>query len=244
MRSPESVVQEVLHLRDAYGVKNVVFWDDHLTTQRDRTVNLCQELIRMRADIRWLTFARANSIDEELLRLMKRAGCHELQIGVESGSERILKMTKKGISLRHIRLAAAVLRKVGIRWHAFLMIGFPGETPDEMQSTIQFIHELRPNSVELSVVTPYPGTEMFEAARRRGTLDETAWLSADPYKAESILVDTMPRDQFRDLVMRYRKECERYNRAQTRWTFRGLSAALSRRLRYVSMGLYKIHFFR
>ncbi len=228
MRSPDSVVAEVLHLRDVYGVKRVIFWDDHLTTRRDRVVTFCNLLIEKKANVQWLSFVRADTIDAELLQLMKRAGCYELQMGVESGSERILKKIRKGVTLDQIRKTAKLLRESGLRWHAFLMIGFPGETLVEMEATMQLLSELYPDSAELSVVSPYPGTELFENAIREGQLDPSGWQAADTCRPESVLVDTMSRDAFRDLALRYMKECDAFNASRTPWHRRAARAVRKR----------------
>ena len=234
MRSPESVVAEVLHLRDVYGVRRIIFWDDHLTTKKERVVAFCNLLIEQKANVQWLSFVRADTVDEGLVQLMKRAGCYELQMGVESGSERILKMIRKGVTLDQIRNTARLLRKSGLRWHAFLMIGFPGETLEEMEATMRLLYELEPDSVELSIVSPYPGTELFENALRDGQLDPNAWPDADTCRPESVLVNTMSRDFFRDLAVKYRKECDEFNRSKTPWhrrTARAVENQIRRTLR-------------
>ena len=209
-RSPRNIVDEMVYLRDTYGIRRIILWDDHLITRRKRILELCELLVAENVGVHWVSFARADSLDDELIKCMKRAGCEEIQIGVESGSDRVLKMVKKGVTLDEIRHAAKLLRKNGMRWFAFLMIGFPGETLDEMKATMRLLYELRPDSAMLSVVTPYPGTELFQEAQRRG-MSETAWLSSDTFKSESILVDTMSPEEFQEVARKFMKECDTYN---------------------------------
>lgn len=215
LRTPESVVEEIIHLRDTYGVSRVTLWDDHLTTNKKRVVDFCNLLINENVGVKWLSFARANTIDSELLNLMEKAGCYELQIGVESGSDRILTMVNKGVTLDQMRNAAKLLRKSGIRWHCFLMIGFPTETRDEMQATIEFLYQLKPDSVQLSVVTPYPGTKLFMDVIATGKLTEEDWLSADTERLNSVLVDTMSSDAFCKLAGDLKQKCDKYNAVQS-----------------------------
>ena len=214
-RSPRSIVDEMVHVRDTYGVRHIILWDDHLITKRERILELCDLLVAENVGVNWVGFARADSLDDELIKSMQRAGCEEIQIGIESGSDRILRMVKKGVTLAEFRHAAKLLRKNGMRWFAFLMIGFPGETREEMKATMRLLYELRPDAAMLSTVTPYPGTELFQEAQRRG-MRQTEWLSCDTFKSESILVDTIPQEEFQELAIKYMKECEIYNSRRRR----------------------------
>lgn len=209
-RSAQNVVDEVLQVKDKYGVKKFIFWDDHLTTLRQRVIDLCNQLIDRKADIEWISFARANTLDKNLLDLMKRAGCIEIQLGVESGCDRVLKMINKNVSCDQNRKGISLLREAGIRSHVFLMVGFPSETKEEMRETMSFYRELKPDSALISVVTPYPGTELFNHAQNNG-LKDIDWLSVDTFKNKSVLVDTMAPDQFSKLFTEFVDECNRYN---------------------------------
>ncbi|MFH0851980.1 MAG: radical SAM protein [Candidatus Peregrinibacteria bacterium] len=210
LRLPERVLDEVLHVKTRYGVNRFVFWDDHLTTKSGRIEAFCRMLIENNVGIQWLSFVRANTIDGQLLSLMRQAGCYELQMGVESGSDRILKLTKKGVTLDQIRRAAHLFRENGFRWHAFLMVGFPSETLDDMKATLELLYALQPTSVQLSVVTPYPGTELFEAHQGRVGW-ESIWPNADTWDPEFSVVDTMPADEFTRRTRRWMRECDAYN---------------------------------
>ncbi len=211
MRTAQDVVDEIIYLRDTYGIQRFVFWDDQFTINRQRTVAICNLLLEKEANVRWLCLVRADTIDEQLLRLMKKAGCYEVQVGVESGSDRILKKVKKGVTVEQIRNAAKIIRKTGLRWHAFLMIGFPGETREEMDATMRLISQLKPNCVELSVFTPYPGTPLYQELDKTGLLSDRDWLCADTLNVDWSYVTTMPRDEFRELALQYLKECDEYN---------------------------------
>jgi FkbM family methyltransferase len=216
MRTPEDVVEEILHQRDCYGVQHFIFWDDLFTTSRQRAVAICNLLLERKANVRWLCLVRANTIDEELLKLMKRAGCLQVQMGVESGSDRILKKMQKGVTVEQVWEAAKMIRRSGLSWHCFLLIGIPGETREEMEATMRLIPELKPNVVELSVFAPYPGSPLHEELQEAGLLNDQDWLFADFLNVDCCYVGTMPREEFRDLALQYLRECDEHNNRMNR----------------------------
>jgi radical SAM superfamily enzyme YgiQ (UPF0313 family) len=93
---------------------------------------------------------------------MKSAGCVRVKIGVESGSDRILKKVKKNITIQQIRDAVTLIKNVGIDFTIYLMVGFPSETKEEMQDTLNLAHELDPTYCSISILAPYPGTEIYD----------------------------------------------------------------------------------
>jgi radical SAM superfamily enzyme YgiQ (UPF0313 family) len=209
MRSPASIVAELEDLTRRYGVRRFTIWDDQLTAHRKRAVELCERLIAAKLGVKWLAFAHPNTVDRELLELMKAAGCDEIQLGIESGTDRILKLVRKGSNLVRIRRAAQAVRDAGLRWHAFFMVGFPTETREEMEQTLQLMYELRPNTAQLSVVTPYPGTDLFRESEFSSVDGE--WLHVDKFNAESLLVDTMPHEEFSVLAREFQEKVVGYN---------------------------------
>jgi radical SAM superfamily enzyme YgiQ (UPF0313 family) len=209
MRSPQAIVAEMEHLSNSYGVKRFVVWDDQLTAHRKRALELCERIVAAKLGATWLAFSHPNTVDSELLAVMKAAGCDELELGIESGSDRILMAVHKGSTVERIRSAVAAIRKSHLRWHAFFMIGFPSETREEMHETLRLMYELGPSTAQLSVVTPYPGTDLFA----RASLDTTGgrWLQVDKFDADTLLVDTMSHDEFRALVREFQAQVDEFN---------------------------------
>jgi len=115
-----------------------------------------------------------------------------------------------------LRAAADVLHKEGMPWLAFFVIGFPSETEAEMRETLQMLYELEPTAALMRVVTPYPGTELFDHAIQSKRLDNDAWLHADTYKLESALVDTMTPEAFRRLAAELSRKFVEYNENVTK----------------------------
>lgn len=169
-RSPENVVEEVKHVHNRYSTKLFYFVDDTFTLNKNRTKKICELLIRTNMDINWICDTRVDTIDEELLRLMKESGCVRVKIGVESGNERILKKVKKKITKKQIRNSVSIIKKVGIDFTIYLMIGFPSETKAEMQETLDFARELDPTYYSFSILAPYPGTKIYDDVIRSGII--------------------------------------------------------------------------
>jgi radical SAM superfamily enzyme YgiQ (UPF0313 family) len=191
-RSPENVVEEVKHVHNKYGTKLFYFVDDTFTLNKKRTKKICALLIEDNMDISWICDTRVDTIDEELLQLMKESGCVRVKIGVESGSERILKEVKKKITKKLVRDSVSIIKNVGIDLTIYLMIGFPTETQEEMRETLDFARELDPTYYSLSILAPYPGTEIYADAVRSGVkLPKEHWEYFFHQSKDMILTDNI-----------------------------------------------------
>jgi len=204
MRSAEEVVKEVLYQKERYGVQRFMFWDDLFTVKRKRVIEICNLFIEKKANISWMCYIRVDTIDHELMTLMKQAGCIRVEVGVESGSNRVLKAMKKGITVEQTHKAAAILNDVGIDWTMLLMIGVPGETKEDMAATMELLN-LSPNKVVFSVFSPYAGTALHDKLKKEGRLSD------DPLDVNHYYADTMPEDEFRELFFRYNKLVDEHN---------------------------------
>jgi radical SAM superfamily enzyme YgiQ (UPF0313 family) len=227
VRQPEDVVAEVIHQRDTYGARFITFWDDLFTTTRRRTAAICNLLIEHQVKLPWLCLVRADTVDHELLSLMKRAGCVQVQMGVESGSDRILDKMRKGVTVEQIKSAAAVIREAGIPLHAFLLIGVPTETREEMDATLRLIPEIEPEYVELSVFAPYPGSPLSDELLEAGRLSERDWLTADFLNVDRCHTGTMSASEFRAYALDCLKVCDDYNASKSGRSPRSTSACVA-----------------
>jgi radical SAM superfamily enzyme YgiQ (UPF0313 family) len=158
------VLAEIEAARRMTDFRTAYFFDLEFTVQREPAVELCEGIIRAGHPFSWTCQTRFDQVDEELLRLMRRAGCRLIHFGVESGSERLGRTLKKGLTPDLIRDRHALVRSVGIETALFFLFGHPGETEAEQRETIAFARELDPDFASFNIATPYPGTPFHEAS--------------------------------------------------------------------------------
>jgi len=169
--SAESVVAMVRHLHERFGVREICFEDDTFVTHRPRLVEICTRLIDLNLDVTWNCLARVNQVTAENLALMRRAGCWQVSFGIESGSQQVLDLIGKNATLAQIREAVAMTRANGLRAKGFFILGHPGETRETLRETIDFALELPLNDISVSLMTPFPGTELHRRAAEFGTMN-------------------------------------------------------------------------
>jgi anaerobic magnesium-protoporphyrin IX monomethyl ester cyclase len=174
-RSPENVLEEIKLLREKYGVREIEFLDDTFTLNKERTKALCALIRKEKVDITWSCSSRVDTINEGLARELKEAGCHSIYLGVESGSQRSLNFLKKGINLNQAKKAVTVLKKLKLNTVSTFIIGIPGETVKAIEKTIKFAKKLTPTLAQFTLLTPYPGTEIYDFARKNDLLLTKDW---------------------------------------------------------------------
>lgn len=174
-RPVASVIDEIRLLQKSWGIREVSFYDDTFTARPGYVVELCEAILAGGIDLTWSCFSRVDFVTEELLRLMKRSGCHQICFGIESGSEEILRTIHKRISLPRARQALAWTRRAGIETRATFMLGNPGETAETLEQTLRLALELDPDIALFNITTPFPGTEMYAWADEHGYLTTKAW---------------------------------------------------------------------
>jgi len=159
IRNPENVIEEIKNIIDVYG-KNFIFYflDDTFTWNEKWLEKFCKSIKHLK--INWKCSTRVNVIDEKKLRIMKGAGCVFINYGVESGSQKILNFMRKGITINQIKEAFKLTHKLGILCHAFIMIGTPTETKEDLEMTVKLIKEIHPDGVQVSITTPLIGTDL------------------------------------------------------------------------------------
>ena len=171
-RSPRHIFDEILYIRDRFGLIYFSLRDDTFTSDRTRAIAFCRLLIERKAHILWNCQSRVTALDEELLTWMKRAGCECVQLGVESGSQSILDKLGKAITPGEAEHAAFLVRKTGINLSVYLISDVPDETEDDIQKTMDLIRRIRPDDGYVSPLAYYPGTRLFEDAIVAGRIDK------------------------------------------------------------------------
>ncbi len=160
--SPAYVLKEIKTLVEQYGVKLISIVDDTFTVDKKRVRAICSLLLEHRIKVKWFCFARVDTIDKELLKLMKRAGCISLLFGVESADETVLQNIKKKIKPDQARRALAISNQLGFKTLASFMFGNPGDNKLTMKKTIDFAIEISPTIASFNRLVPYPGTEIYD----------------------------------------------------------------------------------
>lgn len=174
-RSADDVVRELKFLRDEMGLVYVSFRDDTFTADKDRAVEICDAIRESELHLLWDCQSRVNCIDEPRLQALRRAGCGHIQYGVESGSQRILRMLAKGISVERVQKAIADSRAVGVIPSIYLITGVPGETWEDVDETLGVLEQIRANDGIVSKLSVYPGTGVWEEYREAHGLDDAFW---------------------------------------------------------------------
>jgi anaerobic magnesium-protoporphyrin IX monomethyl ester cyclase len=180
-RTPKSVADELEWLRDEHGADGVQFHDDILTPEVKRITEICDEIIERKINVPWGCQARVDQISKEVLVKLRKAGCNEVSYGIESGCQKILDAVKKKTSTEQNEKAIKMAKEAGIFVAVTALIGYPGETKENVKETLDLLRRAEPDDIWLCIATPYPGTEL------RGLLDNMGWKVSENWS----LYDTM-----------------------------------------------------
>jgi radical SAM superfamily enzyme YgiQ (UPF0313 family) len=167
-RSAENIIQEMEYAISHYGAHTFSFEDDIFLFPGRETRELLQLMIdrSLSKRIRWSGLTRANFVTPELVDLVKKAGGFRLELGVESGDNEILKAIDKGITVEQIRNAVRIIKSSGILVSTYYILGHPNETRETIKKTINLAAELNTDTIAVGLMVPYPGTKIYEMARR------------------------------------------------------------------------------
>jgi len=166
------------------GFREVMFNDATLTADMDWATKLFEEMIRNKLDLVWNCSTRATSIipNPNIVKLMKRAGCHTVMIGLESANETVLKNIRKNVAPEEVRTATDLIRTAGMDVVVFAVIGFPGETKESILETISFLKAISATYITFGIAVPVPGTEFYKYVEENGYLLTKDWSKYDPMK--------------------------------------------------------------
>jgi anaerobic magnesium-protoporphyrin IX monomethyl ester cyclase len=173
-RSANNVVDEI-EACAKLGIKEIFIYDDTFSVDRQRVMDVCNEIIKRGIDMAWDIRTRVNTVDQEMLYLLKKAGCQRIHYGVEAGTEKILKVLRKGITIEQVEKAFAWTKKAKIQILAYFMIGSPTETKEDILQTIKLAQRLNPDYVTFGIVNPYPATDLYRMGLEQGVLPYDYW---------------------------------------------------------------------
>jgi len=175
--SVERIIEEIDILVDNYGAREINLEADTLTINKHFITSLCDGIIHsgLSKNISWTCESRIDTINEDVLKKMKEAGCWQISYGVETGSQRLLDLIHKDISLEQIERSFALTKRIGISIRAFFMLGIPTETRQESLKTISFAKKLDARWSQFTICTPFPGTELYDLVLKEGALKSKSW---------------------------------------------------------------------
>lgn len=183
VRSPENVVEELAWLKASLGVEAVLFRDPEFAFYRDRVTAICEGILKKGIRLCWRCETRIEDLDEEIIRLMARAGCIGINMGIESADESVLKsLRRKPVSLQKAQSVIRACRENDIQSFCFFILGLPGESREAALRTVRLALKLNPAFLQFTVATPYPGTDLSAWAEENGFIENHALSSMTSYE--------------------------------------------------------------
>lgn len=202
-RTPDDVIDELTRIRER-GIRDVEIADDTFTGRRGRALEIFDRIISEKLDISFRIKSRVDVFTEELAQRARKAGVYLVAFGMESGSQQMLDAMNKKTTVEMNARACALTRKYRMLSHSSWIIGYPGETPDTVAETLDFIRKHHPSTVNLAVLRPYPNTDAYEIAASSGDLvgdwdpdsDQMPWVRL-PWAPERKILDDLCRKAMR-----------------------------------------------
>jgi len=169
-RSPANIVSEIKTFGEKYGIREFVFVDETFCLKEDRVIDICKGILELPFEIQFFCSSRTDTINDTRLSWLKKAGCSMISFGPESGNDEILKLMHKGITVEQSRDAVRLAQDYGIRVHCSFMLGNVGDTEETIRDTIDLILDLNIELMQFTIVTPMPGTLLYEEAVKSGRI--------------------------------------------------------------------------
>jgi len=166
LRTAENVLREIRYLTNL-GYREIFFRDETFTAYKQRNQKICKGILDEKIDVTWIANGRVDMIDRESAEFMKKAGCHMLKFGVETGDDQMLINLQKGATVEQAREAFRTCHETGLDTHAHIVFGGPEETLETINTTLAFIKEIDPTTASFGILTPYPGTKHFEMVQEK-----------------------------------------------------------------------------
>ncbi len=187
MRTPKLVVNEMEYMYKNFGCRVFSFMDLAFPLIKDHAHELCNEIIDrgLAKKINWVTECRVKPLDEDTLKLMKKAGCVRVCFGIESGNDNIIKNLKKNFTREDVKRAVKIANRVGLEVDGMFMIGLPEETEETIMETINFALELKLRYAIFNLFVPYPGCELWEILNKDGEIEYNNWSEFTSYPTYS-----------------------------------------------------------
>jgi len=171
LRTPENIISEIKFMYRNYKIRDFQFYDLTFNADRNWVKDICSKLIEENLPIAWRCTSRVELMDDQLVKLMKKAGCYLIALGVESGNNNSLKFLKKGFKVKDIIKAFKLTKKYNLETHAYYIVGIPGEDKKAFLKTIKLIKSIAPDYINSLTLRPYPHTELAKISKEKGWFD-------------------------------------------------------------------------
>ncbi|MCZ7586246.1 MAG: radical SAM protein [Deltaproteobacteria bacterium] len=158
-----------------FGAQEIVMFDETFGVNRKRTMAVCEDLINSGFKTSWNIRTRADLIDTTTLQALRDAGCTGIHVGIESGSQRVQKLMRKNLDLGRVRAVLGEAQKLGLATRGYFIIGYPGESRDEIRETIRYAAEAPLDWASFTICTPNPGTDIYTNAMADGRINGDYW---------------------------------------------------------------------
>ncbi len=211
LRSADNVIAEIKSLKEKYGARDIGFWDDIFGIKQSWIEEFCDKMIEQKIDVNWSCEFRVDTAKPDLLKKMKKAGCWCIFYGIESLDQEILDAINKQTTVQKIRDALKWTKEAGIEIRANFIIGNPAETPEKFKKVVEEICTLDLDYVKFNVMTPYPGTRLYEEIKQGkwGTMTEETdkltnyFTTFKPHGYESLeQIDQLKKWAYRKIYLR------------------------------------------
>jgi radical SAM superfamily enzyme YgiQ (UPF0313 family) len=201
----DNVIKEISYLVKNFNIKGFLMRDVVFTKDKKRVIEFCKKIIEKKLDIRFLFETRVDLIDKEIVKFLKKAGCYQINFGVESGNSKILRnVGKPGVNIDLLKKTFSLTRKEKITNMAHIIIGLPGENKKTINDTYKLIKQIKADEVNFNFITPYPGTKLFEFAQKNNLIIKKDY---SEYTSHTLVMRT--KDLTRQELKKYGKKIER-----------------------------------
>ena len=209
LRSPQNIIEEITNLQKM-GIKSLRFTDDTFGLNAKWIEELCNGIIQQCPDLNWKCEMNINLINDKLLSLLKSAGCHMIEVGIESGDDTMLKVMKKNITTEQALEACRLINKHRIELQTYFILGFPQETEESLQKTRELIKKIN-GYIWISIFSPFPGTEIYQSCRDAGTISETYDISLHNFQSLDSFCTNIPPKRFKEIATTIIREVDKKN---------------------------------
>ncbi len=205
-RSLDNVFEEIQFLTDQYGLREINIDDGTFTTNRKRVIEFCRRLQEGKYKLIWTCNGRVDNLDDEMLAEMKQSGCKMIRLGVESGSQEVLDRIKKGLTIEQIEEGVKKVKNHGIQALGGFMFGFPYDSRESVEQTIELAKRLNPDQVQFSFAMCYPGTSLYEHIQKNDLLLASSFKEFDMTYGPVAKTIDMERDDLKHILSRAYRE--------------------------------------